>query len=233
MTLPPDPAARAVEPSVERGHHVWRTTLHDWRILCRGRPVDPAVHAVDDGPETGVEVARLRQVHSDRVVPARPGPCGEGDALLVDRARLAATVVTADCVPVVIAGQRAATAVHAGWRGIAASLVPKAIERLRATGEEELLAWIGPAIGGCCYEVGEDVADLVVRATTADARLARVPEGSPHLDLRRAVRAQVESGGARIKGELALCTRCHPEWLWSYRRDGPGGGRIETFVWKE
>ncbi len=197
------------------------------RFAGRGPWADRARLLESVGGE-GLEPAWCRQVHSDRVVPANAGECGEADALVTSRAGLALTVVTADCVPLVIAGRDRLAAVHAGWRGIAARIVTRTLERLGDTGP--LTAWLGPAIGSCCYEVGNDVAERVVAVSGPTARVD--PEGSqkPHLDLHRAVALQLEGRVAELR-RIEACTRCHPQALSSYRRDGARAGRNFTFAW--
>jgi YfiH family protein len=191
----------------------------------------------DEGEKKPPEVAWAEQIHSARVLEASAGSCGEGDALVADRPGLALSVVTADCVPVLLAScDRGGpiAAVHAGWRGIAAEIVARTLDRL-AVPAASLVAWIGPAIGPCCYEVGPDVAERVARVSTPDAvrpspDSAAVP-GNPHLDLRRAVRAQLEAAGVEDVRSVECCTRCHPRELWSYRREGERAGRNYSFVW--
>lgn len=183
----------------------------------------------------GLGLAWAEQIHSARVLEASAGSCGEGDALVTDRPGLALSVVTADCVPVLLASGEPGgpiAAVHAGWRGIAAEIVPRTLERLEVPGST-LVAWIGPAIGACCYEVGSEVAERVARVSTGDAvRPGRASaRGNPHLDLREAVRSQLVSAGVGDVRSVDRCTRCHPEELWSYRREGEGAGRNHSFVW--
>lgn len=184
----------------------------------------------------GLELAWCRQVHSDRAVEAAAGECGEADALITAHAGLALTVATADCVPVVIAGRGCLAAVHAGWRGVAASIVPKTLARLGDSGS--LIAWLGPAIGACCYEVGRDVAEAVAAASGPEAvagdALGSGPEtrrAKPHLDLHRAVAYQLERCGVTELRRVATCTRCHADRLASYRRDGERAGRNLAFAW--
>jgi YfiH family protein len=173
--------------------------------------------------------AWLRQVHSARVLPAAPGECGEGDALVTRRPGLALAVATADCVPVLLAAPDAAAAVHAGWRGVAAGVVPAAVADLGGD-PRRLTAWIGPAIGACCYEVGYEVVASV--AARSDAAVATPgPGGRPHLDLVAAARTQLHAAGVGAVHVVLRCTRCDPERLWSYRREGPGVGRNWAFVW--
>lgn len=91
-------------------------------------------------------------------------------------------------------------------------------------------AWIGPAIGDCCYEVGEDVAEQVVAASSAEVLTRRNPR--PHLDLAMASTVQLARGGIRQIHTIRVCTRCSPDLLWSYRRDGAASGRNFTFAWR-
>ncbi|MEZ5332917.1 MAG: polyphenol oxidase family protein [Thermoanaerobaculia bacterium] len=184
------------------------------------------IGALDEAP---TETSWLRQVHSGRILDARPGCSGEGDALLTRRSGLAVAIATADCVPVVLAGPRAVAVVHAGWRGIAAGIVPAAVLRLAEHGAVEA-AWIGPAIGPCCYEVGEDVADRVEAAAGPAARVAGRSGRKPHLDLVAAVEGQLRAAGVPSVESAGLCTRCRPDWH-SFRRDGAGAGRNWTLAW--
>jgi len=211
------------------------------RFVGRGseRSREATLAAVEPGAPP---VAALRQVHSARVVEVDTGgPAGEGDALVTTRPGLALSVITADCVPVLMAlgaNERggAVAAVHAGWRGVVAGVVPAALLRLREAvgktraGERPPLAWIGPAIGACCYEVGADVAASVVGSSGVE--VARPgPAGKPHLDVARAVELQLRREGVEEVRRFGPCTRCHPELLWSYRREGAKAGRNIAYVW--
>lgn len=209
----------------------WKFAARGARALFLGRGAPGRDEA---WPETllpaDVRRSWLRQVHSGRVLDARPGLCGEGDALRVERAGLAAVVATADCVPIVVVSERAVAAIHAGWRGLVAGVVGAALERLDP--DAEAVAWIGPAIGPCCYEVGEDVASAVV-AASASGVCRPGARGRPHLDLAGAAALQLRAAGIGRIQRIAACTRCRPEWLWSHRGDGPGAGRNLAVVWRE
>jgi copper oxidase (laccase) domain-containing protein len=93
------------------------------------------------------------------------------------------------------------------------------------------IAWIGPAIGSCCYETGPDVADQVAAASDP-AIVTPGPAGRPHLDLQQAVRRQLEAAGVRQIQVLPLCTRCEAARLHSYRRDGKAAGRNHAFIYR-
>ena len=175
----------------------------------------------------GVAPAWLRQVHGARVHEARPGPCGDGDALYVEDPGIAAIVAVADCLPILVSTPGAALAIHAGWRGLVAGVVGAALAR---TGEPgRAIAWIGPAIGPCCYEVGLDVAERVAAASTPS--VVRPGPGRPRLDLASAAAAQLAAAGVRRIRHFDLCTRCHPGRLWSHRREGESAGRNLAAIW--
>jgi copper oxidase (laccase) domain-containing protein len=126
-------------------------------------------------------------------------------------------------------------AVHAGWRGIAARIVPAAVQALGGLLAEpaeapEIVAWIGPAIGPCCYQTGADVAAQVAAASHPGIVHPR-PGANPHLDLQAAVHHQLRQAGVATVHAIPLCTQCRPD-LHSYRRDGPGAGRNHAFIWR-
>lgn len=175
-------------------------------------------------------LAHLRQIHSARVVEASDGgPCGEGDALWTRSPGHALAIATADCVPVVLTGPGYVAAVHAGWRGIAAGVVPATVADAPLL-PEKLQAWIGPAIGPCCYEVGEDVA-LAVEVASGPEVVLRGRGPRPYLDLVAAVATQLESAGVATLATTGQCTRCAPGRWWSYRREGRGAGRNYALAW--
>jgi len=181
-------------------------------------------------------VAALKQVHSARVVRVDgPGFAGEGDALVTAQPGLALSVITADCVPALISMGDAIAAVHAGWRGVVAGVVPAAVDEVRnvagaSANEVAPVAWIGPAIGACCYEVGADVAAQVVAASGEEVATPG-PAGKPHLDMALAVELQLRRTGIADVRRLGPCTRCESELLWSYRREGAKAGRNIAYVW--
>ena len=179
-------------------------------------------------PEAAVT---LRQVHSNRVVNGASlrDREEEGDALITDRIAMSIGIRTADCVPILLldSKNRAIAAVHAGWRGTAARIVPAAIERMRAdfaTDPADLFAAIGPCIRSCCYEVGEDVAE---HFETSGALQPASP-GKYHLDLSLANRCQLQAVGVDPKRifDSGLCTTCLTGQFFSFRREPANPGRM-------
>lgn len=173
-------------------------------------------------------VHRVEQVHSGRVVEISESPC-EADALISRVPGHFVRVVTADCVPVLLASQDGSVvgAVHAGWRGTLHRIVKAAVRRFPSP--KDLTAWIGPSVGPCCYTVDKerhgafrrefpgwvveegprtalDLADLNARLLTE----AGVPPERIHRDGR--------------------CTACHPLLFCSYRRDGEDAGRMAALI---
>jgi YfiH family protein len=159
-----------------------------------------------------------RQVHGAAVV--RAGARGEeADAIWTEDAGEPVMVVTADCVPVAlirIGGRPGVALVHVGWRGLLAGVVAAAVDAL---GGRLVAAAIGPGIGPCCYDVGDDVADPIRAAFGTGL----VSEG--RLDLPGAVERALNNAGCVRVDRLDECTSCHPERYFSHRRDAGLTGR--------
>jgi hypothetical protein len=184
---------------------------------------------------TSLPILVPRQVHGARVVVAAAGEPPEADGLVAARAGFLVGVVTADCVPLLLVDRRrrAAAALHAGWRGAAAGVLEEAVAQLRGrvgTEAAELEAVIGPAIGGCCYEVGPEVLAAFQErmGSTTDAAWS-TRAGRRHLDLRTAARLLLGAAGVLVVDVLGPCTACGSGYH-SYRRDGARTGRQLSFV---
>ena len=150
----------------------------------------------------------MRQVHGASVLRvSEPGIAGDADALVTERVGLPLAVRTADCVPVVIHAESAVAVVHAGWRGLAAGVVANAVATLAQEGGVPQRAAIGPSIGPCCYEVGDEV------ATALGNRTALTSWGTTSVDLWSEAERQL--GGLGV-WRADLCTHCE-EPFHSYR----------------
>jgi YfiH family protein len=227
------PNDQPILPASLNDHAAWPFTGPGCQVLFVGKgPVterQEAFRKLVSEPST-LQLSWPRQIHSSVLLEAeREGCCGDGDAIHTDKSGVALSVVTADCLPIVVAGPSHLTTIHAGWRGLAGHLIEKTLDELN---EEpgKVCAWIGPAIGPCCYEVGPDVANQVVAASSPEVELSRHPR--PYLDLTKAAAVQLTRAGVRNLRTVPVCTRCSPKWLWSYRRDGDRAGRNWTFAWK-
>lgn len=208
----------------------WRDRSAAAEVCFLGRSADSGRSTTVAAAWVGEGRARatMRQVHGATVLAGRPGECGEGDALVTTVPGLALEVVTADCVPILVASGDRVAAIHAGWRGLVGGVIAAAMESFGDPGRAT--AWIGPAIGACCYEVGEEVADAVVAVASADV-LAPGKRGRPHLDLGLAAEIALDRCGVGEIRRLGFCTACHPQALESYRRDGRAAGRNRSLIW--
>jgi len=179
--------------------------------------------------------ACVRQKHGARVVragPARSGAgfldpdeaLGDADGIVTTSKGVAIAVLAADCVPVALADPATGrlSVVHAGWRGVAAGILPAALHAYASPGD--VRAVIGPAIGPDHYEVGEDVALAVSAATDRGAVTSRVGS-SLRLDLPATVGCILREAGVTKVERAEECTACLPKRFFSHRRDGEGAGR--------
>ncbi len=186
-------------------------------------------------------IVRVRQVHGRavvRVTRSADAPVGDADALVCDIPGLAVGVVTADCLPVLIASPSGAVAAaHAGWRGLAAGVLTATVEALReiASDADHAVAVIGPHVGASCYEVDEPVVQAFAARFGDALNEASRPSRAGHwkIDLARLARLDLERAGLasdRIAALSDACTACDSERFYSYRREGPGAGRLLHFV---
>ena len=166
----------------------------------------------------GLAYARLafnRQIHSPTVHRAEPGRRGTpGDGLWTDVPEIPLLAMSADCLPIAVAatdGRRRLAVLHAGWRGLSEGVVAAGVAAL---GDGPKAAVIGPAIGPCCYEVGEEVAELFDLDLTT----------SGTLDLWTAAERALRRAGVDRVDRTDVCTHDHPSLYFSHRRDGLARG---------
>lgn len=209
----------------------------------------------------GRPLLRLKQVHGAvsvvATLPLPPEP-PDGDILLAGADGPAVAVQGADCVPLLIADRRrgVVAAAHAGWRGLVQNVPGEAVRRLSEEyGSEpaDLVAAIGPSVGACCYEVGQDVTAAFTAAgftttqtapwfhdrpqpTAVNPSLAGLPgeqrPGHSYFDGWACATSQLVAAGIPASAVFcaALCTASHPEVLCSYRRDRSYAGRIAGVI---
>ena len=175
----------------------------------------------------------VRQVHSATIVRAGrrqvgagfedpAGALGNADAIVTESRLVPLAVLTADCVPVVLADPEAGqvAVVHAGWRGVAQGVLRSALDCFREPAA--VRAAVGPAIGPDHYEVGEDVV-VAVSAACPEGALTHRSNGRLLLDLPGTVCRSLASFGVRSVDREEVCTACEPERFFSHRRDGVTG----------
>lgn len=231
------------------------------RDLSLGRPDDED----HDGWRMAADVIgvgeralwRVRQVHGTSVHVIEAGdrlPAPDGwpaaDIMVTIDPCSALAIQVADCVPLLIADQRtsAVAAAHAGWRGTAAGVAIRTVDALSRnfdTRPGDLTAVIGPSIGPCCYEVGDELVDKFLCAghdrqaverwfSRSDTAVTKAVGGRStlRLNLWRATCDQLEQAGVRRQNihVAGLCTVTHRELFYSYRVYGPGTGRLAGVI---
>jgi len=177
----------------------------------------------------------LSQVHGTKVVDAADAVSGtEADGIVATQPGQVCAIMTADCLPVLFcdAAGKVVGAAHAGWRGLAGGVLENTVAKMRAAGAEEIIAWLGPAIGPTRFEVGGEVlaafADHDPRAATA---FLAIPEraGKYLADIYALARLRLQSAGVQRIDGGGLCTVTDPGF-YSYRRDGVTG-RMASLIW--
>jgi polyphenol oxidase len=168
------------------------------------------------------QVVFARQVHGTRLLhqPSNES-LAEADGHIVTELGLAPMVLAADCLPIALYGAGGLALVHAGWRGLAGGIVEAAAEAVKASSTA-----IGPGIGPCCYEVGDEVLDAFsdLGAGIAEERMLDLPEV--------ARRKLVQAGVGKFES-AGLCTSCEPGLFFSHRRDHGHTGRQAGIAWIE
>ena len=181
-----------------------------------------------------IQPAWLKQVHGLVVADADPAVVAEADASWTDQPGIACTVMTADCLPALFcdrAGTRVAAA-HAGWRGLAGGVLEATLDRL-ALAPEEVLVWLGPAIGPQAFEVGLEVRDAftAMHPEAASAFVAGQRPDKLIADIYALARIRLAARGVTAVYGGGFCTVSDPRFF-SYRR-APQGGRFASLVWLE
>ena len=180
----------------------------------------------------------MHQVHGTAVAvlgATRESTPPVADAAITRKSGVVCAVLTADCLPVLFADRhaKAVGVAHAGWRGMASGVLERTVAELTAVGTrpEDLLAWLGPAIGPAAFEVGADVRDAFV-AHDADAAVhfTRGAAGKWHADLYGLARQRLAGCGIDVVGGGGFCTKTDAARFYSWRRDR-NGGRIAALVW--
>jgi YfiH family protein len=205
----------------------------------------------------------LNQIHSDRVCavesaagfhePPLPfhvfqssNPIGnpqsetnnhEGDALVTNTENAALAIKTADCFPVLIVDpvHRAIGAVHSGWRGTLARVLPRAIEEMNRrfqSNPARLIFALGPGIRECCFEVDEDVARLFTKAYPEKSTVRPASHGKYLVNLASVLKTQMTQSGVPPENQhdLGICTCCNARDFFSWRGEGAAAGRMMAVI---
>ncbi len=210
-----------------------------WAMRCRWSAaigVDPE-RLVAAGQVHGADVLRVGAAQAGQGARPGSGRVGIGDALMTDEPGVALLSLHADCLPLLLVDptRPAVAVVHAGWRGTVAGIAGAAVRAMAAaygSRRDDLLAFLGPAIGPCCYEVGPEVAAAARASYGASVLRPGERADHPYFDLWAAARqALLRAGLPPERIELAqVCTRCHVHHYFSHRAEGPSRGLFGAIV---
>jgi len=210
-----------------------------------------AMHVGDDPERVCANRARVREAlrlpsgpawldqhHGARVVDLERDDERRADGSYTRKAGIVCAILTADCLPIVITDRSGAelTALHGGWRGLAAGIIDAGLARMRSP-RGDLIAWLGPAIGAEHYEVGEEVFDAFARQEPGlGSAFAPTRPGHYRCDLYAIARAMLHARGVTSVHGGSHCAYREAARFYSYRRDGGNGrdtGRMATLAWME
>ena len=177
----------------------------------------------------------LNQIHGVRTVEAREGVVPEADAHWTDARNRPLAVLTADCLPVVLAAGDASCVgiAHAGWRGLAAGVLESLLAAMPAE-PASITAWLGPAISAEAYEVGPEVKTAFEQGCGEESGDCFHPshrQGHWMADLSALARLRLTREGLSEITGGGRCTVGEPDHFFSHRREGPATGRMATLVW--
>jgi YfiH family protein len=218
-----------------------------------GTKIDPAMAEVLNAccDAIGVDVRQVvvsAQTHTVNLYNATAADRGRGiafpreytdiDGLLTDEPGVVLCTQYADCVPLFFVDpvRRVVATSHAGWRGTAAGMAQVTVERMVADygcRREDILAGVGPSIGHCCFEVDTPVYDAFRQVPVFDDSCFTADDGDKfHIDLWQVNRRFLLAAGVRPEHITVtdVCTRCHPDVLWSHRATGGQRGSLAAFI---
>lgn len=190
----------------------------------------------------------VNQVHGCNIIEAteqlagagkdlKPSIAGAADALITNRPNIPIMVLTADCVPIILFDPRkkAIAAVHAGWRGTVARILEKTIAAMQLKYQshpQDIVAAIGPSIGPCCYQVGNDVVERAMASLSKPESCITNIDNRYYFNLWEANRIQLLDNGVSTSNidMLKLCTKCHCDLYFSSRANGGITGRMGACI---
>ena len=170
----------------------------------------------------------LDQVHGSRVVEAESELLPRADGIVTSQPGHPIAILVADCLPILMCDKQGTCigAVHAGWKGLADGVIGSMVDKLGS--DRQLIAWLGPAIGPCHYEVGSDVIEAFEDG--AGLSVTQVEESHWKMDLWETATHQLQQLGVHEIHGGGICTHCHERDFFSYRRDGVTG-RNAALIW--
>ena len=195
------------------------------------------------GLDSGLHFVVANQIHSDRIEVITEertkgwenleDAVADCDALITDKKGVILTVLTADCVPVLMfdPARSVVAAVHAGWKGTRAGIVAKTVKKMQekyGCDPKDIIAGIAPSIGRCCYEVGKEVAESFFDTIESfDIAGEKYMLDLPFLNKQQLMNAGIEEENIEMSG---ICTACEAERFFSYRKEKGCSGRFMSMI---
>ncbi|MBN2826219.1 MAG: peptidoglycan editing factor PgeF [Campylobacterales bacterium] len=191
---------------------------------------------------TPLHYIAAHQIHSNRIEIIREQNSHgwhekatiECDGLITDQKNVVLAILTADCVPILLydTTKEVIGAVHAGWKGTQQQIVQETIKQMQQhfdTNPKDIVAYIAPSIGQCCYEVGEDVA-LHFEPTSYKSKGEKFMLDLPHANQQQLLNMGIPQSNITLSN---ICTSCEVERFFSYRKECGCSGRFMSMIWME
>ncbi len=208
--------------------------------------LNPATHVSDDNErvrqnrqiigamlDLPAEPIWLEQIHSNRAVKAvKTALLEQADASYTNESGIVCAVMTADCLPLLVCSADGAqiAAIHAGWRGLLAGVITNTVVAMQ---QQDLLVWLGPAIGPDCFEVGPEVREAFLeKSVTFNDAFKQQGNGKWLADIYQLARIELAALGIVNVYGGTHCTFTEHEYFYSYRRESQTG-RMATLIWRE
>jgi len=186
--------------------------------------------------QIGIEIKQFvfqKQIHSDNISivnSEKENPMQNSDAMITNKSQILLNVITADCVPLLLADKKnkIISVIHAGWRGTSKLITYKTIKKLTQTfssNPKDIIAVIGPSIGPCCYTIGEEVMDDFIQNQGSQAKKFFIYKNNNlYLDLWKSNLSQLLEAKIKLNNieVMKICTSCHNDTFFSARRGDQG-----------
>lgn len=175
----------------------------------------------------------LTQIHGNKPINALEiQGCIEADASYTQQPGVVCTILTADCLPILLCNQEGTevAAIHAGWKGLASNIVANTISQMQSKASE-LMAWIGPAISVECYEIGTEVKQAFTNQNSAYEAGFKMVQNKLHADLNALAHIQLSLLSIKNVYSEKLCTYTDEQRFYSARRNGFHTGRMASLIW--
>ena len=183
----------------------------------------------------------LKQVHGDKLLimkePATRMILSEYDGVITNLPYVALSVITADCLPILLYEKKKKIigAVHAGWRGTSLGILQKALTAMEESFQgclQDCMVLLGPSLRPCCFEIKDDVFRILQTRLPFWEKVIDMTENRFYFNLQLANTIQAREKGVPEENiwSLDLCTFCQPGWFYSYRREGEKAGRMISII---